>query len=116
MRTITAVWTLMLALGCATSALAHGGNTDIMGTVTSLSAEQVMVKDGEAKSVTIRVTKDTKYRKGNAPAAAADLKVGDRVVVEAAGKVGAYSAVEIRFSSLAPSPRHDGEQHHGDQH
>lgn len=116
MRTRTAVWTLMLALGCATSALAHGGNTDIMGTVTSLSAKQVMVKDGEAKSVTVRVTKDTKYRKGNAPAVAADLKIGDRAVVEAAGKVGAYSAVEIRFSSSAPPSGHDGEHHHENQH
>lgn len=106
----------MLSLVCATTVLAHGGNTDIMGTVTSVSAEQVIVKDREGKSVTVRVTKDTKYRKGDAPGAAADLKVGDRVVIEAVGKADAYSAEEIRFSPSAPPSEHDGEHHHGDKH
>ncbi len=116
MNTRTAVGTLMLTLLCAASALAHGDNTDIMGTVTTVNAEQVIVKDREGKSVTVRLTKDTTYRKGDAPAAAADLKVGDRVVVEAAGKAGAYSAEEIRFSPSAPPSEHDGEHLHGNQH
>ena len=116
MKTRTAVWTLTLALVCATSALAHGGNTDIMGTVTSVSADQVIVNDREGKSVTVRVTKDTKYRKGDSPAAATDLKIGDRVAVEAAGKAGAYGAIEIRFSSSAPPSEHEGEHHQEGDH
>jgi len=113
MKTRTAVGTIMLALLCSSSALAHGGHTHIMGSVTDLSTEQITVKDRDGKSVTIRVTKDTTYQKGDAPAAAADLKVGDRVVVEATGKEGSsFTATEIRFSSSAPQSGHeDGDPH-----
>jgi hypothetical protein len=57
----------------------------------------------DGKSVSIRVTKNTTYEKREALATAADLKVGERVVVDATGKHGDFTAAEIRFSSSHPN-------------
>jgi MOSC domain-containing protein YiiM len=78
-----------------------------MGTVATLDAATVVVKDRDGKSVSIHVTKDTKYEKGGVTAAAADLKVGERVMVEATGKEGDFTAAEIHFGSIP----HDGDHH-----
>lgn len=112
MATRITLWTLILAVACGGTAFAHGANTDIMGTVTARNAEQLTIKDRDGKVMTVGVTEKTEYRQGDSPAVAGDLKVGDRVFVEAAGKVGAYTAAEIRFSSTAP-PAVDEDHHHG---
>jgi hypothetical protein len=86
--------------------LAHGGMTHVMGTVASLDADHIVVKDHAGANVSIRLTKDTKFEKGEAPAVAKDLTVGERVVVEATGKVGDLIAGEIHFGSMKSTAGH----------
>ena len=63
--------------------LAHGGHDHkVMGTVTSTSATQVVVKEKDGKSVTIQVTPETRIK--STPALKAQqIKAGTRVVVTA---------------------------------
>ena len=90
---------------------AHGGETHILGTVTALDAQHVVVKTKEGQTLSIRVTQKTKYREGETAATGADLKVGDRVYVEAARDGDTLTASEIRFASASEKPSHEGQVH-----
>jgi hypothetical protein len=94
-----------------TLAFAHGGATHVMGTVVTLDAEHVVVKTKDGKTLSILLTKETKYRKGKATATDADLKVGARVVVEATGEGDTLTASEIRFASSGQKKGHEGMTH-----
>ena len=67
----------------AAMALAHGDMQHVMGTVTQISADSITVKTTKGKVVTVVVAADTKFMKDKADAKIADVKVGDRVVIEA---------------------------------
>ena len=79
--------------------LAHEGHKPIMGTVTVLDAKQIVVKTVDGKISSILLNKDTKYLRGKIAAAAAELKVGDRVVVVVKHAGNTLTASEIRLSS-----------------
>ena len=97
-----------LVLGLHTLAFAHGGGTHIMGTVTDLDAQHVVVKTKAGKTQSVVVNEQTKYRKGETAAASGDLKVGDRVVVHTTGKEEPLTAGEIHFSSASAQQGHTG--------
>jgi hypothetical protein len=82
-----------------TLAFAHGGRMHVMGTVTALDAQHVVVKTKAGKTMSVLVNEKTTYRKGAAAATSADLKVEDRVVVHTTGKTDPLTAGEIHFSS-----------------
>ncbi len=111
MKTKAGVVFALLVLLYGAPVFAHGGKTHIMGTVAALDAEHVVVKDRDGKSVSVSVTKDTTYEKGEAPATAADLKVGERVVVDVTGKEGEFTAAEIRFGASHHDEGHEGGHH-----
>lgn len=74
---------LALAAAPLVSVSAHEGHDHkLLGTITEVSAESIVVKatkDGVLSTVALKST--TKITRGKAKLAAADLKVGDRVVV-----------------------------------
>jgi len=76
----------------------HGEETHLMGTVTAVTANTVTIKDTAGKSVVVMLEKTTKYVKDKKPAAAADLKVGTRVMINAAmdEKMKMYTAEEVQ--------------------
>ena len=92
---------LVASLALTAHAVAHGGKQHVMGTVTALDETHVVVQTRDGKTLSIALAKDTEYRKGDVPAAVADLKVGDRVVVDLAAKGDTPSAREVRFASAA---------------
>lgn len=76
-----------LALGLALvvlsgAALAHP-NHKVLGTVTHVAADHVMVKDRQGKVHTIKLAKTTKVTKDKKAMKAEDIAVGARVVVTA---------------------------------
>lgn len=76
-------------------AFAHGGHKHVMGTIASVTANAVDVKGSDGHDTTVALTASTKFFHGSStshPAALADLKAGERVVVHL-GADGA--AVEI---------------------
>ena len=97
---------LFVVLLSHTPAFAHGGGLHIMGTVTDLDAQHVVVKTKDGKTQSVQVTDQTTYRKGKAAATSADLKVGDRVVVHTTGKGDPLTAKEIHLSSAGKAQGH----------
>lgn len=74
-----AIVALLLMSGVA---LAHPDHK-VMGTVTMVAADHVMIKDKAGKEHTIKLAKTTKVTKNKKAMKAADIKVGTRVVVTA---------------------------------
>jgi uncharacterized OB-fold protein len=64
--------------------LAHGNAVHVSGTVTQINGKSVTVQPvaKSAKAVTFTVADHTEIDRGKKVASLADLKVGDRVVVE----------------------------------
>ena len=102
MRTRIAILTLVAAVALAGAAFAHGGHDHVRGTVTAVDGSHVEVKNGYGKTVSVALNGDTKYLKGTAAAAAGDLKVGVRVVIDADKAGEALTAKEVRIGVAAP--------------
>lgn len=103
---------VMTVFGFHTLAFAHGERPHVMGTVTTLDAQRLVIRTGEGKTLSILLTKGTKYRNGEASTTGADLKIGDRVVVDATGEGDMLTASEIRFASPGEEKSYEGRHHH----
>ena len=75
---------LTSALAGAHVAHAHEGHTHkVMGTVLSIQGEHVQVKTTDGKTVTIMLGPKTSVTRGKDKVAAAAIKVGERISVDA---------------------------------
>lgn len=82
-QTLLAIVTLAVALLMPAVASAHGGHAHkVMGTVSSVDGNHVMVKTTSGKTVMVMLDGKTKVTKGKTAIDVAALKVGDRVVAE----------------------------------
>jgi len=83
-------------------ALAHGTKVHLRGTVEKISADSVLIKTAEGKSVEVKYVSSTVFlsRANNEdkPAKAGDLATGDLVVIHATPKNNTLEADEIKFS------------------
>lgn len=79
-RLMTSVTLGLLLMGGV--ALAHP-NHKVMGTVTMVAADHVMLKDKAGKEHTIKLAKTTKVTRNKKAMKAGDIKVGTRIVVTA---------------------------------
>jgi len=94
--------------------LAHGNKIHVRGTVAKISADSVVVKTADGKSVEVKFAASTVFqsRSNNEdkPAKASDLAAGDLVVIHATAKDAILEADEVKFSVPAaakpaiPSP------------
>lgn len=76
--------------------LAHEGHVHkVMGTVAVVDATHIEIDTRDGKKESHPLTKETKYLKGKAPATAADVKVGTRVVLSVVEKDGKKSVTEV---------------------
>lgn len=81
-RIHSAIAALALMFGAAV-AYAHNGVEHVMGTVTALTDSSITVDTTKHTSVTVLIEATTKFSKNNAHASQKDLKVGDRVAIDA---------------------------------
>jgi hypothetical protein len=105
-RMVSFLGVLALLLTMAGGALGHGDKKHVMGTVEKVTADSVVVKQADGKSVEVKLVSATMYvsRDGKA-AKLSDLAVGDRVVIHATPTGETLSADEVRFSAPgAPAP------------
>jgi hypothetical protein len=79
-RVITLCISLVLF---AAVAFAHGDEQHLMGTVTKITDKSITIEMKDKKTTEVALTPETKCMKGDATAALKDVKVGDRVVVNA---------------------------------
>ena len=102
-RFVTCTFAVLMSVGLM---WAHDGNEHIMGTVSSINGDHVMIKTQDGKSEMVMLSKATKFftGTGNTAAKATDMKVGSRVVVDAKmdAKMKMYSALEVKIGVAAP--------------
>jgi hypothetical protein len=83
-------------------ASAHGNKVHVRGTIEKISADSMIVRTVEGKSVEIRFGASTVFvsRANNEdkPAKAGELAAGDLVVIHATPKDSGLEADEIKFS------------------
>ena len=93
---------LLMAL-VASVAFAHGTKVHVRGTVEKISADSLVVKTADGKSVEVKIAASTVFlsRSNNEvkPAKASDLATGDMVVIHATPKDKNLEADEIKFSA-----------------
>jgi len=113
-------WIIVFTALVSSASLAHGNKVHVRGTIEKVSAQSVQVKTPDGKSVEVKLTASTVYllhvsekpvkpsdASGDQPAKAADLAVGDLVVIHATPKGDVLEADEIKFSvpsSNKPAP------------
>jgi len=94
---------LALTLVAAPVAWAHEGHAHkMMGTVSTVAADHVVVKTTDGKEHTVSVKDTTKVMHGAMAMKTADLKEGARVVITATGDKEPYAAQEIRIGTAKP--------------
>jgi len=86
-----------LAVALTTLGFAHGNAKHVMGTVESVAAQSITVKTTAKTTETITLSPQTKFIRSGAAAKAADLKKGERVVVEVETVNGRLQAESVRF-------------------
>jgi ribosomal protein S1 len=73
---------IALVLAVSTGALAHNGNDHVRGTVTQVSAQSVTVQMADKTTKTLTISTKTEFENAGKPGHLADVKVGDRVVID----------------------------------
>ena len=87
-------------LAAPVPAFAHDGHPhNVMGTVTMVAPDHVMVKTTEGKDVTMKTTTATKVVQGKTAIKLADVKVGARVVIVPVSEKEALVAKEIQVGT-----------------
>jgi len=96
---------LALCLALAGPLLAHGGYTHVMGTVTAMDATHVEVKTRAGKVMSVKLSDGTKFIKSGKAAAASDMQVGERVVIDAKHRGADLEAAEVRLGAMEKSAK-----------
>jgi hypothetical protein len=90
---------LTCALLLSTFAAAHGGMDHVMGTVSELTSHSISVRALDGSTKVVEFDKETKFVKGESPAAANDLHLGDRVVIHAHKTDAVLHAAEVKIGA-----------------
>src|SRR5262249_48581526 len=92
---------LILILGSAIG-YAHNGVEHVLGTITAITDSSITVDTLKHTSVTVAIDPATKFTRGDAQASRKDLKVGDRVAIDANESAGKkLVGVNVKLGSMA---------------
>jgi hypothetical protein len=91
---------LATALLATAAPLAHPGHDHkLMGTISSIDKNKVVVKTTEGKEMTFEITPITSFKRGKQKGTQGDLKAGMRVVVNIGDGVEPLKAKEVQYSA-----------------
>ncbi len=90
----------VFALGFGVLVSAHGDNDHVRGVVSEVKASSLTVQLAPQGTKTLVLNDKTTFEKSGKPAHLADLKIGDRVVVDV--PKGSNEARLIRFGAAPP--------------
>lgn len=96
-----------LATLVITAASASAHEHKVMGTVTMVGADHVMMKTPKGEQVTVNVSKDTKITKDKDKTAVKldTIKEGTRIVVTTASDDPPYAAMAIQVGATTTTPK-----------
>ena len=104
---------LIAALAIPTVAWAHEGHSEkVMGTVSTVDGNHVMVKTTANKTVMVMLDAKTKITRGKTASKAADVKVGDRVVIEGPLEKDMLMATSVQLGAATPTAAAKPEETH----
>ena len=83
----------------STTAFAHGSGQHVLGTVTAIDSTHMEVKTQKGATVSVNLTKDTRFKEKSRPKSSEMPVVGDRVVIEAMKDKKILTAIEVHFSA-----------------
>jgi len=87
-----------------TPVFAHEGHVHkVLGTVSSIDGNHVVVKTTDGKSVTVMLDSKTEITRGKEKLDAAALKVGQRVSIDAMQEKDMMMAHAIKLANAAPA-------------
>ena len=86
-------------------AFGHEGNDHVRGVVTDVSATAVIVETAPAARKTLKLTPKTTYQMQGKPAHLADLKVGQRVVIDVPQKTSDALLIQIGGAVQTATPK-----------
>ena len=102
-------WVAVIALACAlivpAVARAHENDKTVMGTVSSINGNTLMVKAADGKSVMVMMDAKTKITKGTTKLEATALKAGDRVVVAGPEDKGMIMAETVKVGAASAAAK-----------
>jgi len=93
MKQLTILATAIVLAG--TIAFAHGGNEHVRGVVTQISAQSITVQTADKATKTLALTDKTTIQRAGKSAQLADVKVGDRVVIDVPQKTANALLIQI---------------------
>ena len=100
---LLALFLTFAALGLfSTSAYAHGGYQHVMGTVQSVGADVISVKQTNGRTMDVRLDAKTTFTRGSEVLQRNDVKTGDRVVIEASKHDSYLVAHQVKLGAAAP--------------
>jgi len=82
-------------------AIAHGGMEHVLGTITAVTDHTLSVKTTAGPEVQVEFDPETHFLKGETPATAKDVHVGDRVVIHAHKHDNGLHAAEVKIGVKA---------------
>jgi ribosomal protein S1 len=103
--------TVLAFLAAGAIALAHGDNDHVRGTITQISAQGITIQTTAKATRTLALNDKTTFEKSGHKATLADLKVGDRVVVDVPKKTN--DALVVQFGAAPKAPAHAEHEHAG---
>lgn len=89
----------VLATLLAGPAIAHEKGGRAMGTVESATPQRIVVRTSDGHDVPFAVTQETRFFKGEKPAHAEDVRVGQRVVVHGKRDGEALRALQVKLGT-----------------
>jgi hypothetical protein len=96
---------LIAVLAIPVVSWAHEGHSEkVMGTVSSIDGNHVMVKTTAGKTVMVMLDAKTKITRGKTALKAADLKVGDRVVAAGPLEKEMLLATSVQLGTAPSTP------------
>ena len=95
----------LLVLPAVTSA--HGSGQHVLGTVTAIDGTHIEVKTPKGATVSVNLTKHTRFKEKGNPKSAEPPSIGDRVVIEATRDEKdktVLTATEVHYSAAKHAP------------
>ena len=90
---------LTCTLLLASFAAAHGGMDHVMGTVAEMTSHSLSVRATDGTTKVVEFDGETKFLKGETPAAASEVHLGDRVVIHAHKMGTMLHAAEVKIGT-----------------
>jgi hypothetical protein len=97
-RIITLVLSIVVA---GTVAFAHEGNEHVRGVVTAISGQAITVQTTAKRATTLTLSDKTTFKQAGKAAHLADVKVGDRVVVDVSEHTTQVLLIQIGAATVA---------------